>query len=106
MATLTQFRQSLASEDLRERFEAACLKSAASISVESAGTADHVNRLSWANAVIPDAAYTRTTATRVLRWGLATNGTLQDAGPAATDNDIEYIVASALGSPAVLAMVR
>lgn len=106
MATLSQFRQSLTSDDLRERFEAACLKSAASVLVEDAGTADHANRLSWAQDVVPDATYTRTTAVKMLRWGLATNGTLQEVGPLATDNDIDFIVASALGTVEVLAMVR
>jgi len=39
MATLSQFRQSISSQDLQERFEASCLKSAASILVEAGGTA-------------------------------------------------------------------
>lgn len=106
MATLSQFRQSVQSQDLQERFEAACLQSAASILVEAGGTADHANRLSWAEAVIPDSAYTTTTARKILRWGLATNTDLQNNGPASPDNDISYIVASALGNATILAMVR
>lgn len=106
MASLTAFRQALTSEDLLQRFEAACLKSAAYITAEDPGSADHINRASWAASVISDAAYGRVTAAKLLRWAVATNATVQDAGPSSTDADIEYVLAVALGDPTTLAMVR
>lgn len=106
MATLADFRKSITSVDLHERFEAACLKAAAYVTAEAVGAPNHAARLAWANQVIPDEAYTAATAKKILRWGLATNATLQNASVNATDNDIDYVVSAAIGDAVVLEMVN
>jgi hypothetical protein len=80
---------------LKAKFVAACLKAAYAIYNEDAGTANHVNRLIWALAVISGApADVESKAMQHLRYAIASNATLQSVGEAATDNDVEYIVAS------------
>jgi hypothetical protein len=78
---------------LLERFVGACLKAAYAVTNESAQTANHANRLTWANAVLlGDEAAVEAKARQHLRYAISANATLQTAGDAVTDGDIEYIV--------------
>lgn len=80
---------------LKAKFLAACLKAAYAIRNEDAGTTNHANRITWANAVLNGTvAEVEAKAMQHLRYGIASNATLQSVGEAATDNDVEYIVAS------------
>lgn len=80
---------------LKAKFIGACLKAAYAISNEDAGTTNHANRLTWANAILNGTvAEVEAKAMQHLRYAIASNATLQSAGEAATDNDVEYIIAS------------
>jgi len=80
---------------LRAKFVAACLKAAYDIMNENAGTENHANRLIWANSVmLGSIAEVEALASQHLRYGMASNATLQSACEAATDNDVQYIVNS------------
>lgn len=80
---------------LRAKFIAACLKASYAIANEDAGTANHANRLTWANAILNGSiAEVEAKAGQHLRYAMASNATLQTVGEAATDNDVEYIVNS------------
>jgi hypothetical protein len=77
------------------RFVAACLVAAKDVVEEAPETANHVNRLIWAGAVLNgDETTVRTKAKQVQRYAAASNATLQTVGEAATDNDVQYIVNS------------
>lgn len=80
---------------LRAKFIAACLKAAYDIVNEDGGTANHANRLIWANAVLLGTkAAVEEKSLEHIRYAMASNATLQAAGEAATDNDVQYIVNS------------
>lgn len=78
------------------RFMGACLKSAGSIKAEDAGTVNHANRVIWADAVIATRQGCEDRARQIMFLGFSSNATLQSAGDAATDGDIDYIVAAYL----------
>jgi hypothetical protein len=80
---------------LRAKFIGGCLKAAYAILNEDAGTANHTNRLAWANAVMfGTQAEVEAKAMQHLRYGIVSNATLQSVGGEATTNDVEYIIAS------------
>ena len=84
---------------LKAKFIAAILKASYAIVNEDAGTANHANRLIWANAVLNGTvAAVEEKAFQHLRYAIASNATLQAAGDAATDNDVEFIVASQINT--------
>jgi len=68
----------------------ACLKAAADIRNEDAGTANHANRLIWAQAVEQDPE----AKTREMRYRIMENATVQAAPTEATDNDVQFVVNS------------
>jgi hypothetical protein len=76
--------------DLWKRAEAAAFKAATGIKYESAATPNHAERLAWANEIFADPkAWTNLNKCKVLE-----NATIQSAGHSATDNDVEFVVAS------------
>lgn len=78
---------------LQARFMAACLVAAKDIVAEDPGTANHAERVAWAEAIQQGGEDTLTSsALEILRFAAASNATLQSAGEAATDNDIQFIV--------------
>jgi len=78
---------------LLERFVGACLKAAYAVTNESPATANHANRVIWANVILAgDEATVEAKARQHLRHAICANATLQMAGDAVTDGDIEYIV--------------
>ena len=80
---------------LRAKFIAACLKAAYAILNEDAGTSNHANRLIWANAVLNGTiAEVEAMASQHLRYGMASNASLQASCEASTDNDVEFVVNS------------
>jgi len=84
---------------LKAKFLAACLKASYAIVNEDGGTANHVNRLAWANSVLNGTvAEVEALAFQHLRYAIASNATLQSAGDAATDNDVEFIVNSQINT--------
>ena len=84
---------------LKAKFIAACLKAAYDILNEDGGTANHANRLVWANVVLNGTvAEVEAAAMQHLRYAIASNATLQSVGDGATDNDVLYIVSSQLNT--------
>ena len=89
MATLLEIYQlRYQSANIRDRVTAAVAKAAQDILAEDPGTENHAARLTWAkNALVNTASE----AERFL-WAVCGNATIQAAGEAATDNDIQYVV--------------
>ena len=90
MATLINLHNLIVGNpELRQRFAAGRIKSAWYIVNEDAQTPLHAERLAWANKIIEtyeadlDIEY---------RW-LCSNVTIQASPEAATDSDIEYVIA-------------
>jgi len=80
---------------LKAKFIGACLKAAYDIVNEDAGTSNHANRVTWANVVLTGTvAEVEAAAMQHVRYAIASNATLQSAGDAATDNDVQFIVNS------------
>lgn len=80
---------------LKAKFMGACLKAAYDILNEDAGTTNHANRVTWANVMLSGTvAEAESQAMQHLRYAIASNATLQSAGDAVTDNDVQYIVNS------------
>lgn len=84
---------------LKAKFLGACLVASYAILNEDAGTANHANRLAWANAILTGTvADVEAKAMQHLRYAIASNATLQAAGEAATDNDVQFIVNSQINT--------
>lgn len=81
----------LGAPTLFQRFRAARLKAAWDITNEDPGTANHADRLTWANSII--AAYDSGNVQSEYRLFLS-NTTIQTSGIASTDNDIQFVVNS------------
>jgi hypothetical protein len=89
-ATLQQiYNVAFGAPELRQRFVAARLKAAWFVRNESNQTANHANRISWANGLLND-PMRRLDQEYML---FLSNSTIQAAGNAAPDGDIEYVVA-------------
>lgn len=96
MATLLEIYDVLlsdSSQELRNRVMAQCLISANYILNEDPGTANHANRLAWAQAAL-QSTNTLRAASDKMYTGVCTNPTIQGSGNDASDNDIAYVVAS------------
>lgn len=84
---------------LKAKFLGACLTSAYDILNEDGGTANHANRLIWANSVLNGTvAEVEAKAMQHLRYAMASNATLQSVVDAATDNDVIFIIASQINT--------
>lgn len=80
---------------LKAKFLGATLKAAYDVVNESTGTTNHANRVVWANSILNGTvADVEEKAMQHLRYGIASNATLQSSGDGATDNDVQYIVNS------------
>jgi hypothetical protein len=77
---------------LRQRFRAARIKAAWNVVNESAATANHAARLTWANKILDDY---EADLDEEYRW-LCSNATIQSNPAATTDNDLEFVVATFL----------
>ena len=98
MATLNEIYNNIFSDsasELRNRCMASVLKSAAYVLIEAPETANHANRLAWARATLASEATLKAAAEKMY-IGLASNATIQAAGNAASDNDIDWVVATLL----------
>lgn len=96
MATLLEIYDVLlsdSSQELRNRVMSQVLVSANYILNEDPGTANHINRLAWAQAALLSSDALRSASAK-LYIGVCTNPTIQGSGNDASDNDIAYVVAS------------
>ena len=82
---------------LKAKFIGAVLTQVFVVINEDGGTANHANRVVWANSMLTGtAAAVEEAAMQNLRYALGTNATLQMQGDSVTDGDILYIVATQL----------
>lgn len=91
MATLLQIYNVAQSQQLAARITGSLYKAASNIRAENPSTANHANRLLWANQVMKEDI----NGEMVKRYKIlcAQNATIAAAGDAAEDNDIDYIIA-------------
>ena len=84
---------------MRDQWLGGCLKASYDVTNEDPGTANHANRLAWANVILTgtDAAVLAK-VNEMIRYALASNATFQADPAAATDNDVAFIVASQLNA--------
>lgn len=73
---------------LKSRVVAAVAKAAQDVLNEDPSTANHANRVLWAQDALRDAKG----AGETMMWGVVGNATIQAAGEAATDGDIQFVV--------------
>jgi hypothetical protein len=79
---------------LLEQIEVAAIKAATDIFNEDPGTADHANRMAWANFVNKSSP----TVVASFAWPVAMNPSIQAAiaadpsGSTVTDNDVQFVV--------------
>jgi hypothetical protein len=92
MATLEDINKLKYDATLRRRFESAMDKSATDILNEDPGTTNHANRIKWAKDVL----YNLMDMVSAMMGVFMQNATLQSSGTAVTDNDILFIVSSAI----------
>ncbi len=93
MATLEQLDALILGNPLlRQRFRAARIKAAWNVVNESASTANHAARLTWANKILDNY---EAELDEEYRW-LCSNATIQSDPATTSDNDLEFIVATFL----------
>lgn len=79
--------------DLHKKVARAIDKAARDVIAEDPGTANHAQRLRWAEAMRADVDKIREEAHRVMPLVLD-NPTVSSAGNTATDNDVQFVVNS------------
>lgn len=89
-STLEAMSAIFGNQALRDRTKAAMLKAAFDVLNEDAGTNNHANRV----ALAAQAFQAVDTYVDAFMASVANNATVQSAGGAATDNDLQYIVNS------------
>jgi len=95
MATLLElYNLRYTSSGLKNRLTAAIADAAQDVLNEDAGTANHTQRVKWANASLANASG----MAESMMWGLVGNATIASAGEAATDNDILFVVAGLINT--------
>lgn len=75
---------------LKSRTAAACATAALAVFAEDVGTTNHAARLVWANSALRDAD----AMAAQMFWGVLGNPTVQAAGDATTDGDLQWVVSN------------
>lgn len=92
MATLAEiYALKASSATLRHRVAVALATAAEAVRNEAASTVSHAERFAWATAMLGTANGPEDEARRLM-WMVLQNATVQDAGEAATDSDIQFVV--------------
>jgi hypothetical protein len=91
MATLQEIYNLRMSSSLRNRVAAAIAAAAEDVRNEAAATTHHAERFAWATATLESESAPQAEAERAM-WIVVQNATIQSAGEAATDNDIQFVV--------------
>lgn len=90
-------------DDIFLRFKGACIIAAKDIIAEAADAPNHAARLDWANVISTgDDNAVSQRVRKILRYSIAVNSTFQAAGLAVTDQDIQFMVNSAVATPSLL----
>lgn len=90
MATLLELYDLRYNEDIKKRVTSAVAIAAQAIVAESDQTANHVNRVIWANTALKDTQL----AMEQIMWRVLGNATIAASGVSSTDNDIQFVVNS------------
>ena len=89
MATYTEiYNLKVESSDLRNRITVAIAKASYDIINEDGGTANHTNRVTWANNSLLNAS----SMAEKFMWAVLQNTTIQANGEASSDSDIQFVV--------------
>lgn len=83
----------VADHSLRKQIAVAIHKAAVDVGNEAENTANHANRLHWANQVLANNEGPQQMAGRWI-WKVLENATIQSAPAAATDSDVQFVVNS------------
>jgi hypothetical protein len=94
MATYSQIYNLHANSELRNKVTVACSIAAQAILSEATSTDNHAARLLWARAALVNP---QEEATRMM-WGILGNPTIQNAGAASTDGDVQWVVNSLINT--------
>jgi hypothetical protein len=95
-AYTTSYAIRYSTPSLSQQTEVAVVTAAVSIQNEDAGTADHANRLRWANWAIPNSSV----ACLPFSWPVASNPSIVDkvisdpSGSTVPDSDVQFVVNS------------
>lgn len=90
MATLSEVFTLKNSSSLRNRLAVALCKAAEAVRNEAAATTHHAARFTWATNLLSSANTPEEEAKRAM-WIFLQNATIQAAGEASTDGDIEFV---------------
>lgn len=93
MANYTDIYNLKSSSNLRNRLAVALTQAAEDIRNEDATVQFHAERFLWATGILSDPTGPDREAERGM-WMLVQNPTIQDAGDAATDADIQFVANS------------
>jgi len=85
------------SDELKKRVTAAVAIAAQQVLAEDSGTANHANRVIWANEALTDAQL----MTEKIMWRVLGNATIAASGLASTDGDLQFVVNSLIDFVAV-----
>lgn len=97
MATLLDLYDLRYNEAMKKRVTAAIAKAAQDVLAEDDQTANHTNRVIWANDALKDAQL----MTEKIMWRVLGNATIAANGEASTDNDIQFVVNSLIDFVAI-----
>lgn len=92
MATYAEIYDLWTSSALKKRAYVAVAKAAQDVLNEDPGTTNHANRVLWATASLENP---EVNASKMM-WPIVSNATVQAAGLACTDNDIQFVVNGAI----------
>jgi hypothetical protein len=97
---IDRYRLRFATTGIRQRVIGACLKEATAILVEATNTANHANRVIWANQVIsnPEPKADQMMAQVATNATVLTSYNPLTANEGVTDGDLEFIVGSAVNT--------
>lgn len=99
MAYLDNYNLLTSEGDLWRKALWATFKAATDIKNEDSGTANHANRLTWANAALASLSALEA-AEFELRLKVLENATIQTNGHASSDADVQFVVNGSIDSVA------
>ena len=92
MTTLNDLDALKNSSSLRNRVAVALAAAAEAVRNEAAATANHAARFAWATGTVLGNERGPESEARRLMWMVLQNATIQAAGEASTDNDVQFVV--------------
>lgn len=94
MAYVDTYNLRYNSATLKPKTEVAVVTAATNVLNEDAGTANHANRILWAQWALKNSKQ----ATEQMLWGVVGNATIVADGDSASDADVQFVVNSYIDS--------